>query len=214
MEDTKEKILKATECLIMKQGWHRVTIRMITAEAGVNLAAINYHFGSREALEDALVPRILNPMYIKCLSQLENIERETLTASPEVEQIIRSFLEPVLDFSREYPNHHRMVQQFFSGIHDKRKLRDHFEEHIAPMVKRYIGALSNTLPNVPREKLIIHFTSLFTSSHLLIDNPLHRNMMDSLGLDTDKETIMEELIELYSTAFQSLERSAETQSPS
>ena len=214
MENTKEKILEATEHLILEHGWHRVTIRMITAEAGVNLAAINYHFGSRDALEDALVPRILNPMYDKCMSRLEDIEKDSLPVSPAVELIIRSFLEPVLDFSRDFPNHHRMVQQFFSGVHDKRKLRAHFEDRIAPMVKCYIEVLGNTLPHVPREKLIIHFTLMFTSSHLLIDNPLHRNMMDSLGLGTDKETIMEELIELYSTAFQTLERTAETQLPS
>lgn len=208
MEDTKEKILEATERLILEHGWHHVTFRMITAEAGVNLAAINYHFGSREALEDSLIPRILSPMHIKCLLRLEEIESEVISTPLAVDHIIRSFLEPVLEFSREYPNHHRIVQQFFSGIHDKRKLRIHFEDRIEPMVKRYIDALSKALPNAPREKLIIHFTSLFTSSHLLVDNPLHRHMMDALGLDTGKETIMEELIDLYSTAFQTLERSA------
>jgi AcrR family transcriptional regulator len=49
-KDTKKRILDAAERLFAREGFHSTSLRMLTKEAGVNLAAVNYHFGSKEEL--------------------------------------------------------------------------------------------------------------------------------------------------------------------
>ena len=59
---TKAKILDAAEALFMEHGFEATSLRSITAAAGVNLAAVNYHFGSKEELFQAVLTRRLDPM--------------------------------------------------------------------------------------------------------------------------------------------------------
>ena len=57
MTETQDKILDTAERLIGEQGYAATSLRQIIAEAGVNLAAVHYHFGSKEELLDAVVMR-------------------------------------------------------------------------------------------------------------------------------------------------------------
>ena len=59
---TKDRILDAAESLFMEHGFEATSLRSITAAAGVNLAAVNYHFGSKEELFQAVLTRRLDPM--------------------------------------------------------------------------------------------------------------------------------------------------------
>src|SRR5204863_9010446 len=47
--ETRTRILNAAEELFMQHGFEGASMRMLTAKAGVNLAAVNYHFGSKHA---------------------------------------------------------------------------------------------------------------------------------------------------------------------
>jgi AcrR family transcriptional regulator len=68
------KILDTAERLFGEDGYKAVSLRHITAAAGVNLAAIHYYFGSKEELLDELVMRKAVPV---------NEERHGETAAPE-----------------------------------------------------------------------------------------------------------------------------------
>ncbi|HYQ38579.1 MAG TPA: helix-turn-helix domain-containing protein, partial [Pseudomonas sp.] len=59
--ETVERILDAAQQLFAERGFTETSLRMITARAGVNLAAVNYHFGSKEALIQAVFVRFLGP---------------------------------------------------------------------------------------------------------------------------------------------------------
>ena len=73
---TKEKILDAAEALFMEHGFEATSLRQITAAAGVNLAAVNYHFGSKEELFQAVLTRRLDPMNQERLALLTRFEHE------------------------------------------------------------------------------------------------------------------------------------------
>ena len=75
MIDTKTRILEAAEKLIVQYGPEKATLRRITAEAGVNLAAINYHFGSKANLENAILARFLDPIEARRIQLLEAAEK-------------------------------------------------------------------------------------------------------------------------------------------
>src|SRR3981081_4013505 len=75
---TKTRILDAAELLFMEHGFEATSLRQLTSAAGVNLAAVNYHFGSKEELFQAVLTRRLDPMNqerIDLLDKLEGRER-------------------------------------------------------------------------------------------------------------------------------------------
>ena len=60
--DTRTRILDAAESLIAGNGFRNVSLRQITGEANVNIAAVNYHFGSREGLIGQVLARVIRPI--------------------------------------------------------------------------------------------------------------------------------------------------------
>src|SRR5215471_5042092 len=73
---TKVRILDAAEALFMEHGYEATSLRIITAAAGVNLAAVNYHFGSKEELFQSVLTRRLDPMNQQRVEILTRMERE------------------------------------------------------------------------------------------------------------------------------------------
>ena len=88
--ETRTRILDAAEELFMQHGFEGTSMRLLTAKAGVNLAAVNYHFGSKDALIEALFRRRLDPMNAARIAALEALEAAGRTQSPET--IIRAFV--------------------------------------------------------------------------------------------------------------------------
>jgi len=76
LSDTKERILDSAEYFFARKGFHNTSLRAITGRAGVNLAAVNYHFGSKEALLEAVFERRLVPLNRVRRQNLE-VVRET-----------------------------------------------------------------------------------------------------------------------------------------
>lgn len=89
-DDTKTTILDAAERLFAERGFAATSLRELTGRANANLAAVNYHFGSKEGLAIAVLARRLGPINAERRRRLD-----TLAARPTVESIVRAFLEPV-----------------------------------------------------------------------------------------------------------------------
>src|SRR5437879_2966317 len=93
--ETRTRILDAAEALFMQHGFEGTSMRLLTAHAGVNLAAVNYHFGSKDALIEAVFRRRLDPMNASRTAELERLETESGRV-PAPEAIIRAFVGPSL----------------------------------------------------------------------------------------------------------------------
>src|SRR5699024_5802879 len=74
--DTVKRILDAAEVLFAQKGFAETSLRAITSKAGVNLAAVNYHFGSKEALIQAVFERYLTPFCQALEVRLDALEEE------------------------------------------------------------------------------------------------------------------------------------------
>ena len=88
--ETRTRILDAAEELFMQHGFEGTSMRQLTSRAGVNLAAVNYHFGSKDALIEAVFRRRLDPMNAARIAALDELEKEGRAAAPEA--IIRAFV--------------------------------------------------------------------------------------------------------------------------
>ena len=93
---TKERILDAAEALFAEHGFEATSLRMITASACVNLAAVNYHFHSKDDLIRAVFVRRIGPVNQKRLELLRAQLEVAGNAQPSLEGVIRAFVEPVV----------------------------------------------------------------------------------------------------------------------
>lgn len=95
--DTKDRILDAAERLFAEQGFAATSLRQITAEAQVNLAAVNYHFKSKEALLAAVIDRTLAPINQRRLEVLDELEARTGSTGISLDDAVRAFVAPALE---------------------------------------------------------------------------------------------------------------------
>ena len=92
--DTRERLLDVAERLFAEHGFDAVSLRAITTDAGANLAAVNYYFGSKEALIEAVVARLVEPVNRKRIEILDGIRQEELR---DARSIVIAFIDPVLE---------------------------------------------------------------------------------------------------------------------
>lgn len=101
--ETKTKILDAAERLFCEQGLDGTSLRAIIAEAGVNLAAVNYHFQSKERLIREVFKRRIKPLNKMRLEMLNKSESKAGGKPLNIEEILSAFIEPVFRIARKSP---------------------------------------------------------------------------------------------------------------
>jgi len=93
---TKQRILDAAERAFGTYGFAQTTLRSIVKDAGVNLALVNYHFGSKEELYQAVVARMAKPIIERQLAALSKIE--PVAEKPSLEAVLEAYIRPGIDY--------------------------------------------------------------------------------------------------------------------
>jgi AcrR family transcriptional regulator len=159
--DTKGRILDAAEELFMELGYEATSLRQLTSAAEVNLAAVNYHFGSKEELFQAVLTRRLDPMNQERIALLERMERRTAPAALTCEQILSAMFIPALKLSRDPDrggkNFLRLLGRAYAD--PAPFLRNFLSEQYAEMIARFKAAFGRALPHLPRQEITwrLHF---------------------------------------------------------
>src|SRR5690242_6661713 len=152
-------IFDAAEELFMQHGFEGTSMRLLNAKAGVNLAAVNYHFGSKDALVEALFRRRLDPMNAARIAELDKLEASERSPSPEA--IIRAFISPGLRLLEDSRGGGRNFVRLLGRTYSEpnKTVRQLIGQMYAPAMQRYKAALERALPQMPREELVwrMHF---------------------------------------------------------
>ena len=139
----------------MQRGFEGTSMRELTARAGVNLAAVNYHFGSKHALIEAVFRRRLDPMNAERIAALEGLE------DPSPENIIRAFVGPSLRLIEDGKGGGRNFIRLLGRTYTEpaKMVRQLIGQMYAPAMERYKSALERALPQMPAEELVwrMHF---------------------------------------------------------
>ncbi len=145
MNETKVRILDAAERLIADHGFD-VSLRTITAKAGVNLAAVNYHFQSKDALIDALIERRIGPVNAARIEMLDQIERDYPEGTWPIERVVEAFVAPVLLL-----NGAEHIRLLFGRLYSvpEEFLKRVFARHLQPIADRFVAAFERAMPGLP-----------------------------------------------------------------
>jgi AcrR family transcriptional regulator len=156
---TKDRVLDAAERLFARDGFEATSLRAITAEANVNLAAVNYHFQSKEALVQAVIGRRMGPVNARRLALLDAYEAEAAAGPVPLEKIIDAFLRPVVEMVGSQAHEFvPLIGRLYTepGDFSERIFKDQFQQ----LAQRFIPALQRALPDLPLTELYwrLHFS--------------------------------------------------------
>ncbi len=192
-QDTKSRILDAAESLFTEHGFEATSLRQLTTAAGVNLAAVNYHFGSKEELFQAVLTRRLDPMNQERIDLLERYEREAGGKSLTCEKILSAMLIPALRLSRDEKlggkNFLRVLGRAYA---DPAPFIRHFlSEQYAEMISRFKDAFLKALPHLTREELTwrLHFV-MGALSYTLAGTDSLKLMLQVIAVEEDNDELL------------------------
>jgi len=195
--DTKTRILDAAEKLFGQNGFDGTSLRDITAEADVNLAAVNYHFQSKDSLIDAVIARRVEPVNQKRLEMLA-----AAGPDPTVEQILIAFLHPLMqaDFSPVYPLMARILASpdvFITRL---------FKKYLVVIADRFGDALNKALPELSRSEIVwrMHFTG-GAMAHVLSRAHAMPELMPDHVAKFDHQTVLAQLVTFAAAGFRAKE---------
>lgn len=149
-DQTKINILNQAEQLFASKGYYNTTLRTITARAGVNLAAVNYHFGSKEGLLAAIFDHHLIPLNKTRIKLLEGIKATSRDEGkpPQPETVLRAFIEPTMAFRAATDQRSSFLLLIGQALHDSHgTLRTIFFERVGPVVNLFHELLGLALPD-------------------------------------------------------------------
>jgi AcrR family transcriptional regulator len=157
--DTSTRILDVSERLFVEHGFEATSLRMITQQAEVNLAAVNYHFGSKDALFESVFMRRLAPLIAACLSELDELEADGRVG--EVARLVMTFIRPCLALSKDPSRGGALFVRLLSRtlVENHRLLRETISQQYSVFVQRYARAFHQALPGLDDEELAwrMHF---------------------------------------------------------
>jgi len=159
--ETRTRILDAAEELFMQHGFEATSMRLLTAKAEANLAAVNYHFGSKDALIEAVFRRRLDPMNSGRIAELDRLEKDSGGRPLTAEQIIRAFvgasLRMIEDAKSGGRNFIRLLGRTYTD--PQKHIRSLIGQLYAPAMSRFKTAFERALPQMPGDELVwrMHF---------------------------------------------------------
>lgn len=148
---TKDRILGAAEELFAQFGFSGTSLRQVTSRADVNIAAVNYHFGSKENLVNEVFRRRMDEMSSQRLAAL----KATVDANPgELEPILAAFVQPALAMAQDRHGGGAFVRVIARAYAEKNDgLRKFLSDHYGHVLREFAKAIAVAVPALSKEEL-------------------------------------------------------------
>lgn len=154
--NTREQILASAWKLFTERGFEEVSVRDVTSDAGVNLASVNYHFGSKDGLIQEVVKQVLNPMNVarmemlkKLIEEAGNIEGVTLR------QMVECYVRPMV-FPEEHGGNHDILAMLAARYLIKRNydIPHSVNQHFADVFQNFVLVIASKVPNMSKDAIL------------------------------------------------------------
>jgi AcrR family transcriptional regulator len=148
---TKDRILGAAEELFAQHGFAGTSLRQVTTRADVNIAAVNYHFGSKENLVNEVFRRRMDEMSARRLAQL----KAALQQHPgELEPVLAAFVEPALAMAQDRHGGGAFIRVIARAYAEKNdNLRKFLSNQYGHVLRDFAKAIAGCVPALGKEQL-------------------------------------------------------------
>lgn len=199
---TKSLILEATERLVAEHGFESVRLRDITTGAGVNVAAVNYHFGSKDKLFEAVQCRYIEPINQERLRMLGELTGGRRCAS--VREILEAFMRPLLTVVKQSELSEKLFFKLMGRlvVDPQGGIPQDMIPGIKKVAEEFTKALLQAAPGLSTEQVLwrLHYTFGVIAQTLMHGELLH-NLTDGACGDPDAEQQFQEMIGFCEAGF-------------
>jgi len=204
--DTVDRILDAAEELFAERGFSETSLRMITSKAKVNLAAVNYHFGSKNALIQAVFARFLTPFSATLEQAFNELEARNEGRPASLEETLRALTESAVRMpqrnERGISIFMRLLGLAYTQSHGH--LRKFLEQEYSQPFGRFMRLLKEATPQLSavdrywRIQFMLGATAFTMSS----SDALRDILQNKLGVETSVQEIAGRLVPFLAAGMQ------------
>lgn len=200
---TKAAVFCAAERLFALHGFQNVSVRDITADAGVNLASVNYHFGSKDALLFEIFRRRTAELNRERARMLHEAN-DRHAGKPPVREILEALFAPPLKWASP-DNDRRISVQFIirsrsEGTAEMREALTNDVSHLA----RFSDALIAACPNLPGETVYwrLHFCLGMVHNNRFAEFDRLHVLSDGATREGDVDALLKRMLDFAEAGFQ------------
>ena len=206
---TRERVLRSAETLFAERGFEIVSLRDITGAADANVAAVNYHFGSKGKLIDAVIERHVVPINEERVELLNRFEAKWVESPLPVDKVLKAFLWPMLRHITSGEMSEELFGKFMGRLIGERGYR--LPESVRPLFRmmagRFTSALRRAVPQLSEERALwrMHF-SFGVMSNTLTHGDTLREISGGRAGNPSVERIFEEIIEFCTAGIEAAKK--------
>ena len=169
-ENTKQRIIDSALILFSTHGIDGVPVRAITGHAGVNVAAVHYHFGGTDAVAEAVFNELSVRVNTRRTTGLQAImaTAKAKRRKPDVAEIVAVFIDPYL--GTEAATEGQLLAQLIlkHRLSPSPMTEQVIKKHFDPMAKLFVAALSEAVPEVPLSQMYLRYTLMVSTVVLAV----------------------------------------------
>jgi len=206
--DIRDRILDVAEEMFASRSFASVSVRDITGKADVNLAAVNYYFGSKAALLKAVFLRRASQLNAERRDLLKQVLAASGDSPPPLDAILRALLEPPVRWMFDPDRGLNVFVQFLARcqMEEEPELRSLFNQDVDHL-RRFISPLMQAVPDLPEEDICwcMHFalgTMHQTFTHLDRLQSISSKLCDI----SDADLVVDRMIEFACGGFEAARR--------
>lgn len=192
MTSTKEKILNVAEELFADHGFSETSLRMITAKAEVNLASVNYHFGSKKTLIQAVFERFMDRFTADLNAEMDRLDHSNQTL--QVYDVLGTLINPITQLDQLRPDGAGVFMNLLGRAYAETQghIRRFAMEHYAGVLRRFTQLLHTTSP-------YLQPTEMFWRLHFMLGSFIftlagHEALQEISESDFDQKVSIEEIV--------------------
>ncbi|MFI4934930.1 MAG: TetR/AcrR family transcriptional regulator [Caulobacterales bacterium] len=199
---TKAQVLTAAERLFALNGFQNVSVRDITAEAGVNLASVNYHFGSKDALLFEIFRRRTAELN-RDRARMLHEAADRHGGKPPVREILRALFEPPLRWSAP-ENERRISMQYIIRARSEgtEAMREVLRTDVSHL-RRFSEALIAALPNLLKDEVYwrLHFCLGMIHNNRFAEFDRLHALSEGTTRESDTEALLRRMLDFAEAGF-------------
>jgi AcrR family transcriptional regulator len=193
--NTKEKILDAAEKLFVDNGFSATSLRAIIKEAGVNTASVHYHFGSKEGLIEAVFKRRVAGLNRERLEMLDALEAQFGDRPVPLEDVIRSFLLPVMQRHCAGGVEEAIPKLMGRAITEPEGFHGTIREAFKEIAARFGKAIARAMPGLSPEEVEWRLHMVVGAMVFTVIAPkIHRNKARKFCWSQDHDEVTDRLV--------------------